>query len=73
MTKLPEENEEPTITVGGETYPISGLSDQVKELLSLHQEANQMAMSANRQAAIHDLAAKGIADLIEKAVIKTEG
>lgn len=73
MTKLAKKTEaEQTITIGEETYPVSGLSDQVKEMLSLHQQASEMAMGAKRQAAIHDLAVASIASLIEKAVTETE-
>jgi hypothetical protein len=41
-------------------------------MLSLHQQASEMAMGAKRQAAIHDLAVASIASLIEKAVTETE-
>tara|TARA_R100001377_G_C3156277_1_gene98114 strand:- start:287 stop:535 length:249 start_codon:yes stop_codon:yes gene_type:complete len=63
---------EPTITVGDTTYPISELEDEVKEMLSLHQEASQMAMGAKRQAAIHDLAVANLASMIEKRLTETE-
>jgi len=66
------ENEEPTLTVGDTTYPVSELSDKVKEMLSLHEQAVQMATAAKRQAVIHDLAIANIASMIEKAVTETE-
>jgi hypothetical protein len=66
------EQAEPTLTVGENTYPVSELSDEVKEMLSLHEQAVQMAVAAKRQAVIHDLAVANIASLIEKAVEKTE-
>ncbi len=76
MTDLVEEvnvqEAEPTITVGDTTYPISELEDEVKEMLSLHQEASQMAMGAKRQAAIHDLAVANLASMIEKRLTETE-
>ena len=76
MTELADkavtEKEEATITIGDTTYPVSELSDQVQEMLSLHQEATHMAMGAKRQAAIHDLAVQSIAAMIEKAVTETE-
>jgi len=64
--------EEPTLTIGDVSYPVSGLSDEVKEMLSLHEQAVQMSVSAKRQATIHDLAVANIASLIEKAVTETE-
>ena len=66
------ENEEPTLTVGETTYPVSELSDKVTEMLSLHEQAVQMATAAKRQAVIHDLAIANIASMIEKAVTETE-
>ena len=43
MTELADKTEaEQTITIGEKTYPVAGLSDQVKEMLSLHQQASEM-------------------------------
>ena len=67
-----EVQEEPTLTVGDTTYPISELSDEVKEMLSLHEQAVQMSTAAKRQGIIHDLAVANIASLIEKKVIETK-
>ena len=74
MTDLDKEiaTEEPTITVGDTTYPVSELEDEVKEMLSLHQEAQQMALGAKRQAVIHDLAVANLASMIEKRLTETE-
>lgn len=73
MTELADKTEaEQTITIGEKTYPVAGLSDQVKEMLSLHQQASEMAMGAKRQAAIHDLAVTNIASLIEKKLAETQ-
>jgi len=66
------EQAEPTLTIGETTYPVSTLSDEVKEMLSLHEQAMQMAIAAKRQATIHDLAVANIAAHIEKAVQETE-
>jgi len=70
MTELAEK--EPTLTVGENTYLVSELSDEVKEMLSLHEQAMQMAVGAKRQAAIHDLAVTNIASLIEKKLAETQ-
>ena len=67
-----EQQAEPTLTIGETTYPVSTLRDEVKEMLSLHEQAMQMAIAAKRQAAIHDLAVANIASHIEKAVQETE-
>ena len=73
MTELADKTEaEQTITIGEKTYPVAGLSDQVKEMLSLHQQASEMAMGAKRQATIHDLAVTNIASLIEKKLAETQ-
>ena len=73
MTELADKTEaEQTITIGEKTYPVAGLSDQVKEMLSLHQQASEMAIGAKRQAVIHDLAVANIASMIEKAVSESE-
>jgi ribosomal protein S3 len=66
------QTEEPTLTIGDTTYPVSELSDEVKEMLSLHEQAVQMSVAAKRQATIHDLAVANIASLIEKKVTETE-
>ena len=70
MTDLP--NEEPTLTVGDTTYPVSELSDEIKEMLSLHEQAKQMTVAAKRQAVIHDLSVQNIASMIEKALTETD-
>jgi len=74
VTDLDKEitTEEPTITIGDTTYPVSELSDEVKEMLSLHEQAVQMATAAKRQAVIHDLAIANLVSMIEKKVSKTE-
>tara|TARA_R110000782_G_scaffold7131_1_gene24203 strand:- start:32 stop:280 length:249 start_codon:yes stop_codon:yes gene_type:complete len=66
------EKEDPTITIGDTTYLVSDLSDEVKEMLSLHQQAQEMSMHAKRQATIHDLSVENLAARIEKAVKETE-
>ena len=66
------EQEDPTITINDTTYAVSDLSDEVKEMLSLHQQAKEMAIHAKRQATIHDLSCENLAARIEKAVKDTE-
>lgn len=70
--KVVTEDAAPTLTVGDKTYAISDLSNEVKEMLSLHEQAMQMAISAKRQAVIHDLAVSNIASLIEKKLAETD-
>jgi len=60
--------EEPSITIGDTTYLISELSDKVRELLSLHEQAVQMAVGAKRQAVIHDMAVANIVSFIQKEI-----
>lgn len=71
VTGNPKEAE-PTLTVGDKTYTVSELSDEVKEMLSLHQQAMEMSVGAKRQATIHDLAVSNIASLIEKKLAEVE-
>ena len=66
------EQAEPTLTIGETTYVVSELSDEVREMLSLHQQATEMSVSAKRQATIHDLSVESVASRIEQAVGETE-
>ena len=66
------EQAEPTLTIGETTYGVSELSDEVREMLSLHQQAQEMAIHAKRQATIHDLSVENLAARIEQAVQETE-
>jgi hypothetical protein len=66
------EQAEPTLTIGETTYVVSELSDEVREMLSLHQQAQEMAIHAKRQATIHDLSVENLAARIEQAVQETE-
>ena len=66
------EQAEPTLQIGETTYIVSDLSDEIKEMLSLHQQAQEMAVHAKRQATIHDLSCENLAARIEKAVKETE-
>ena len=66
------EPETPTVTIGEVVYPIADLDDKVKEMLSLHQQASEMAGAAKRQAVIHDLSVQSLSSLIEQAVLETK-
>jgi len=66
------EQAEPTLQIGETTYIVSDLSDEVKDMLSLHQQAQEMAVHAKRQATIHDLSCENLAARIEKAVKEDE-
>tara|TARA_B110000977_G_scaffold173680_1_gene227037 strand:- start:113 stop:340 length:228 start_codon:yes stop_codon:yes gene_type:complete len=66
------EQAEPTLTIGETTYVVAELSDEVREMLSLHQQAQEMAIHAKRQATIHDLSVENLAARIEQAVQETE-
>ena len=57
-----------TVTIDNETYPIADLSDEVKELLSLHAQANEMMIGARRQAVIHEVSVTNLASLISQRV-----
>ncbi len=57
-----------TVTIDDVAYPIADLSDEVKELLSLHIQAKDMMISARRQAAIHEVSVTNLASLISQRV-----
>lgn len=63
MTEAPQ-----TVTIGEKQYEIAKLSNEVKELLSLHAQAQEMMINARRQAAIHELALVNIANIIKSRV-----
>jgi hypothetical protein len=63
-----ETKETPMITIKDKTYNIEELSDKTKELLSLHEQAMQMAVGAKRQAAIHDLSVQSLVKMVEESV-----
>ena len=45
---MTEQTESQTITIDDVAYSIDDLSDEVKELLSLHAQANDMMVGARR-------------------------
>ena len=57
-----------TVTIDDVAYPIADLSDEVKELLSLHAQANEMMIGARRQAVIHEVSVTNLASLIGQRV-----
>ena len=57
-----------TVTIDGVEYPIADLSDEVKELLSLHAQANEMMIAARRQAVIHEVSVTNLASNIGERV-----
>lgn len=57
-----------TVTIDDVAYPIADLSDEVKELLSLHVQAKEMMIGARRQAVIHEVSVTNLASLISQRV-----
>ena len=62
-----------TVDIGDKTYQMADLSNEVKELLSLHTQAQEMMISARRQAVIHELSASSLATLIKNKVAADDG
>lgn len=60
--------QEATIIVDDVSYPVSSLSESVKELLALHQEATQSMLSARRAATIQEISVKALADMITASI-----
>jgi uncharacterized protein YoxC len=57
-----------TVTIDDVEYPIADFSDEVKEMLSLHAQANEMMVGARRQAVIHEVSVTNLASLISQRV-----
>lgn len=57
-----------TVAIDDKTYPVEDLSNEVKELLSLHAQAQEMMISARRQAVIHELSVSNLAGIIRGKV-----
>lgn len=64
--------QETTIIVDNVSYPVSGLSDQVKELIALHNEAMESMLAARRSAAIHEVSMKSLANMISTSLKEGE-
>lgn len=62
------QEETPSIVVDDQSYEIESLSDKAKELLSLHQEAQQKMLEARRKAVIAEIAVSGLVQMISSAV-----
>ena len=61
-----------TLTANGKTYRLDDLSEEVKELVGLHAQANDMMVQARRQAVIHELSTKELARIIEQTLEEAE-
>ena len=73
VTNGASETEEPVkLVIDDVEYDLEDLSDEVKELLSLHQQALQMAVGAKRQAAIHDLSVASLSEMITTKIKESE-
>jgi hypothetical protein len=57
-----------TVTIGEKQYAVSELSNEVKELLSLHAQAQEMMIGARRQAVIHEVSVVNLANMIKSRV-----
>ena len=57
-----------TVTIDDVEYQIADLSDEVKEFLSLHAQANDMMVGARRQAVIPAVSVTNLASLISQRV-----
>lgn len=67
----------PTITIDNVNYEIESLTDKTKEILALHQEAQQDMLAARRKATISEVAVQSLANMVsasvkEEAVVDVE-
>jgi hypothetical protein len=67
-----EETSPPTLTINDKEYLIDDLSDKVKELISLYDQAQQMSVAAKRQAAIHDVSIDSLVKMVEEELQEKE-
>jgi 1,2-phenylacetyl-CoA epoxidase PaaB subunit len=58
----------PSVTIDGKQYELDKISNEVKELISLHAQAQEMMISARRQAVIHEVSAINLASIIKSRV-----
>ena len=58
----------PTITIDDVSYEIESLTDKSKELLALHQEAQQDMLAARRKATISEVAVQSLANMVSASV-----
>ena len=65
---MSEQENIPKIFVDDVEYPIDSVSNEVKELLSLHQEAQAIMVEARKRALIHELAIANLTQLIKQKI-----
>jgi len=58
----------PMVTIDGKQYELDRISNEVKELISLHAQAQEMMIAARRQAVIHEVSAVNLANIIKVRV-----
>ena len=58
----------PTVIIDGKQYELDKISNEVKELISLHAQAQEMMITARRQAVIHEVSAVNLANIIKVRV-----
>lgn len=58
----------PMVTIDGKQYELDKISNEVKELISLHAQAQEMMITARRQAVIHEVSAVNLANIIKVRV-----
>lgn len=58
----------PMVTIDGKQYELDKISNEVKELISLHAQAQEMMIAARRQAVIHEVSVVNLANIIKVRV-----
>mgnify|MGYP000279269352 FL=1 len=58
----------PTLTIDDVSYEIDALTDKTKEILGLHQEAQQDMLSARRKAVIAEVAVSQLASMVSASI-----
>lgn len=62
------QDEKPSITIDDVSYEIESLADKSKELLGLHQEAQNDMLAARRKATIAEVAVAALANMVAASV-----
>ena len=65
---MSEQENTPKIIVDDVEYPIDSVSDEVKELLSLHQEAQATMIESRKRALIQEAAIANLVQLIKQKI-----
>ena len=65
---MDNQEEKPVIIIDVVSYEIDALTDKTKEILGLHQEAQQDMLAARRKATIAEVAVSQLASMVSASI-----